>query len=196
MSNSFTIKIEGYDRLQQVLKDLPKKKLQQVEDAFETAAVNINRNQKRLAPTDFGAGGGLLGAITFKKNPGIEYEMTAQRFYAAYLEFGTKNRVKIPAELQEVASQFKGKATAGQSGQDFYDNILAWVKRKGITGVYSVKTRRRLKRQDDNIEDEQVAFAIYLSILRHGIRPQPFFFAPYFNERPKLIKEIKEILVA
>jgi hypothetical protein len=169
--NSFIIKIEGYDRLQQVLKDLPKKKLQQVEDAFEGAAFEITNMQKRLAPKDVG---GIAGSISMRQTAPITFEIVTQKSYAPYVEFGTKNKAVIPAELQEVAAQYRGSVPGSKLKAK--EAIYAWAKRQGIP--------------------EDRFYLVFRSIMTNGIRPHPFFFQPFFYIRPKLINEIKEILTA
>lgn len=192
----FDVQISGLDTIRKALEQRPKAIFKEVELEFEATADQITSKQKQRVPKDMGGSGGLASAISNARTKPLTYELVAQRFHAAYMEFGTKKRARIPAELAGIASEFQAKKGGG-SGEGFYDSILEWVKRKGITGTYSLKTRKRTgNKLDQQIEDEQAAFAIYLSIKRHGVKPHPFFFAAYFEERPKLIERIKNILVA
>lgn len=77
--------------------------------------------------------------------------------YSAFVEFGTGTKVQVPKGFEELASQFKGR----QSGNfdTFLDSIREWCKKKGI--------------------DEKLAYVIAVSILRTGIKPQPYFIPAY-----------------
>jgi HK97 gp10 family phage protein len=77
--------------------------------------------------------------------------------YSAFVEFGTGSKVKVPPGFEKLASEFKGKG--GGSFDDFLDNIRDWCKKKGI--------------------DEKLAYPIAVSILRTGIKPQPYFIPAY-----------------
>ena len=97
--------------------------------------------------------------------------------YAPYIEFGTGGKVNIPAGFSSYASQFKGK-----KGGKFKEMVLAimeWVQKKGIASGKQSKS---------------VAYAIAISILRKGLRPQPFLIPAFEAEKPKLKNKIKEIL--
>lgn len=56
--------------------------------------------------------------------------------------------------------------------------LTLWVKRKGIGGG----------------KDKSIAYAIAISILRKGMRPQPFLIPSFETEKPKLINNIKNLL--
>jgi hypothetical protein len=73
--------------------------------------------------------------------------------------------------------------------------LMDWVKRKGITGTYSVKTQRRTGSRGSRMsEDFDVAFAIMLKILKKGINPQPFLLPAYEAEKVNLVKKIKQAI--
>jgi hypothetical protein len=167
-----TIKVDGLEALKKKFGSIPQNVKTEVNADLSSVSKEYEGRAVEQAPIDVG---GLRQGITSAKVADMDYEVTSHSPYSAYIEFGTKRRVKVPADLTAYAAQFKGKG--GGSQQGFYDAILAWVKRKGIAGTYSVKTKRRTgSKIDKQIEDEQTAFAIYLSILRHGINAQPFFF--------------------
>lgn len=191
MASKFNIEIVGLDKLTAKLSKFPTTIAKEIDGEFEDSFRRINREQIRNAPVDEG---GLKQAIGFKKNGPMDYEMFGNKTYMPFIEFGTKRRVKVPAELASYAAQFK------QSGpkigfEEFLKIITAWVRRKGISGSYSTKSRRRVGGKDKQAqEDAEVAFPIALSILRHGIKPHPFFFEPYFNERKALIERVKKVI--
>ena len=51
--------------------------------------------------------------------------------------------------------------------------LTLWVKRKGIGGG----------------NDKSIAYAIAVSILRKGMRPQPFLIPAFEMEKPKMIED-------
>lgn len=183
--------MQGLNKLQSRLKAAPVKLKKEIGGELKDSADRINGKQLRLAPVDEG---GLKQANVVKKAGDTQFELLNSKHYTPFQEFGTKKRVRIPAELQEYAKQFNLKGP--NIGFDaFFLIILDWVKRKGIAGRFSTKTRKRLGSKNAQLqEDYQVAWPIALSILRNGINPHPFFFAPYFEERPKLIERVKKIL--
>jgi len=72
--------------------------------------------------------------------------------------------------------------------------IKAWVKRKGLTATYNIKTRRRRKDKGEAERTEQAAWAIAISLARHGMKPKPFFFKQIPIVREKFQKRVKQIL--
>jgi hypothetical protein len=177
------------------MKNLPK----EVDKTVEAGVRDMVRDAKADAPVDMGA---LKGQITAKRNQEGGWSMVSGSSYSAYLEFGTKKRFQpIPGV---DASQFKGNG-GSEGGKGFYDNILAWVKRKGIAGTYSTgylryqkgvkkKGRRIGSALEKQIEDEQMAYAIYLSIIRHGIKPHPFFFKQLDKHAPLIIAQVNSVI--
>ena len=70
--------------------------------------------------------------------------------------------------------------------------IVNWVKRKGITGTYSVNTRRRTGSKINQIaEDYSSAWPIAMSILKHGVRPHPFFFKQMAIVWPQFVRNVE-----
>lgn len=183
-----TITINGAKELQAALRNLPKNLAKKADKVIESNVRDMVLNSKQDAPKDFGR---LQGAIVAKKNGEVDWSMVCQVDYAVYLEFGTKgNYQPIPGV---DPSEFKSKG--GGSGKGFYDSILAWVKRKGLGDSYDIKTRRRTDRGvDRQIRQEQTAFAIYLSIMRHGIKPQPFFFKQGPRQEPRLNAAFQQLI--
>jgi hypothetical protein len=136
----------------------------------------------------------LRRGITFQKDDkGVE--LFSNAFYSAFMEFGTKGKYRpIPGE-EEIAQQFKGL-----SNGDFSQMIrllTEWVRKKGITGTYSVKTRRRTgskaKQADEN---QRAAWAIAISILKHGVSPHPFFFKQLDVVWPEMVANIEKRISA
>jgi hypothetical protein len=184
------------------------KGLNEVKAQFETATKELNAivgeelnamaqdwvaGAVRDAPVDQGALKQSISFIASNTNTAqgstLGVNIVAQRFYAPFIEFGTKgNYTPIPG-TEKIAAEFKG-----YKGGDFMEllrMILRWVRRKGITGTYSVKTRRRTgSKINQYAEDYRAAWPIALSILRNGISPHPFFFKQQEVVWPAMIKRI------
>ena len=72
----------------------------------EKTAQEIVLNAKIAAPVDFGK---LRQGIGTDSEGKLNQVVFAKEKYSAYVEFGTGGLVEVPAELKEVAAQFKGK---------------------------------------------------------------------------------------
>jgi hypothetical protein len=178
---SASIQIKGLEGLKKKLKVIPEKVATEIDADMHVIANDFVNRAVNDAPVDRGE---LKLFITAKKEGLMNYEIVSGAPYSAYIEFGTKSRFKPIPGID--SSKFRG--TGGkEGGKGFYDSILEWVKRKGIAGNYSPGylryekgSKKRGKRLgstlDKQIEDEQAAYAIYLSIMRHGVHAHPFFF--------------------
>lgn len=191
-----TVKVNGLKAVEAKLKAIPANLKGKANQILQNNVLEMAQRAKRDVPVDFGRLKGSITASKGKSTDQLSWSLVAQAAYAPYIEFGTKGRYKPIPGIDP--SEFRG--TGGkEGGKGFYDSILEWVKRKGISGTYSVKTRRRQgSKIDQQIEDEQVAFAIYLSIIRHGVKPHPFFFKQAPIQEPKinadflqLVKEVR-----
>jgi hypothetical protein len=184
-----TVSIGGLKELQSSIKRLPKKLATEIDAEIEVALNEAVGLAKRDAPSNEA---NLIRGINAKKEKSLNWTFNSNAYYSVFMEFGTKSKYQpIPGV---DPSEFKADGT-GKSGKGFYDSILDWVKRKKITGTYSVKSQRRVgSKTDQQIEDEQTAFAIYLSIIRHGVKPHPFFFKQVDKVGPKLISNIQNVL--
>ena len=68
--------------------------------------------------------------------------------------------------------------------------IKAWVLRKKIVATYSIKTRRKRKDKGEEERAEKAAWAIAISLARHGMKPKPFFFKQIPIVREKFQKRV------
>jgi hypothetical protein len=188
-----SVSISGIEGLKKYLSNYDKVLTQGLADEIKASAINIEKNAKRLAPVNFG---NLRRSIHFVRIDKLTYNVEASAKYAPYLEFGTGGKVSIPVGYAGYAAQFKG-----QKGGTYYEFLMAivdWIKKKGIKGgVYSTKTKRRLgnKAQKFN-EDVKLAERIAYSILKKGIRAQPFLIPSFETETPKIFLRIKTLLNA
>jgi len=136
-----------------------------------TSAESIVADAKQRAPVNFGQ---LRLSIknteaTIQLNRSLIYSNAP---YSAFVEFGTGARVKIPAGFEKLAAEFKGKK--GGNFDEFLDNIRDWCKRKGI--------------------DEKLAYIIAVSILKKGIKPQPYFIPAYLIGAANYVKKLSKSL--
>ena len=159
-----------------------------VEQEMGVMAQDFVAGAVRDAPKDTGSAG-LAGSITFTPIKNLTTELVAQKFYAHFMEFGTKGKYQPIPGTEKIAAQMKGYK--GGSFAEMLKMIELWVARKGITGTYSVKTRQRTGGKAlITSQNKQAAFAIALSILKHGISPHPFFFKQQEVVWPAMIKRI------
>ena len=185
----FTVNITGIKEITKKIKDMPHQMAAEIDARIDDSMQAMRAGAIRDAPGD---NANLRQGIGYARTGKMTYELFSNAHYSPYMEFGTKGRYKAIPGID--ASQFKRK-TAAAGGKGFYDSILSWVKRKKIAGSYSVKSRRRTgNKVDQQIEDEQTAFAIYLSIMRHGVKPHPFFFKQLAAQQPKLIADIENAI--
>jgi HK97 gp10 family phage protein len=176
--DQITFEVNGFAELYKKFKQLDEKAKGQIKDEFNASALKIQSTAKRLAPVNFGQ---LRNSIVLSedgKGSDFIFSIKATAKYAPYVEFGTGGKVSVPADYTEYAARFKGKS--GGTFKEMIEAIMLWVQRKGISGK----------------NDRSTAYLIARSILRKGLRPQPFLIPAFEQEKPKLIKRIKEILNA
>lgn len=161
-----TVTIRGFkefsDKMDKFSKILPG----ELDAAAEIAAQTWARNADRDAPKDQGKLHGNIKPI--KATEGV-WEVVSPSLYSPFMEWGTKSRVSVPAELQGYASQFRGKGPPGGAKA-----IYEWARRVGIP-------------------QNQWIF-VYLSIIRKGVHPHPFFFKQRPIVEKQLIGDLQQIL--
>ena len=142
---------------------------------------------KKDAPADQAT---LKGGISFSQRDKLVYDIFSNAFYSPFMEFGTKGKYQPIPGTEKIAAEFKG-----YKGGDFMEllrNIVRWVKRKGITGTYSVKTRKRTGSKINQIaEDYSAAWPIAMSILKNGVNPHPFFFKQMHIVWPQMVRNVE-----
>jgi HK97 gp10 family phage protein len=173
---AFAVSLGGFKELEGKLKNLTTALKVDVSDEINASALKIENQAKRLAPVNFGQ---LRNSIYLKEknvDKGYVFSVGSNASYAPYVEFGTGGKVSIPAGFEELASGFKGKKAG--TFKDMVEALTLWVKRKGIGGG----------------KDKSIAYAIAISILRKGMRPQPFLIPAFEAEKPKMIKNILNVI--
>lgn len=153
------------------MKNLPAVLQKRVGETVKFAAGTWEQGAKNDAPTDQGR---LRNEIKSVKNSEASYSVVANSEQAPWVEWGTKSRVKVPAELQAYAAQFRGRGSTLKGKGSAKEMIFAWCKRKGIP--------------------PEAWFPIYRSIMVNGIKPQPFFFIQRPKVEKQFIADLKQVL--
>lgn len=165
--------IKGLDKLVKDLKSLGKEGVQVIADVTHGTAQAIATQASVNAPVNYGDLHQSIREIEVDKlNWKIVANATGLAPYAAYVEFGTGTKVKVPAELKDVAERFRGGT--GGSFEDGLEAIEEWCKRKGLP--------------------KEAAYPIFMSILRYGIEAQPYLYPAFVEGRTRYLKDLKEEL--
>ena len=181
--------IIGYKQFQDSLKKMPSTLRKEVGTRVRAASEQFRDLAIKDAPADVGF---LRSQITVKPIDELKYEVVSGSEYSAPMEFGTKGKYRPIPGID--SSEFKGLPKGG-TFQEMLKNIEAWVKRKGITGTYSVKTKRRTgNKATQQAQNKQAAYLIARSILNNGVTPHPFFFKQIPIVRRDLFRKIRNIL--
>ena len=183
------MQVQGLDQLLSVMKKLPTSVQTELAAEMKVTADEIRDGAKRDAPVDEAR---VKNSISTKKISNSLFEVVAQSSHAGYLEFGTKTKVSIPAGLESVAAQLRGSASNAATSP--YESILKWVKRKGIAGTYSTRTRRQSRSKDSEANQKRTAWAIWNHIRKYGIRPQPYFFKQVRPAEQRLKQRVANII--
>ncbi len=157
-------------RFQSQLKKVSEKKTIKLKQVVENSTKRILADAKRNVPrytSDLATS--LRDIYSVNK---LSARVWTNKFYAPYVEFGTKSRVQIPPEIAQYASQFKGKG--GGSFDELLKQIRLWCKRKGI--------------------DEKAAYPIALELAKKGRKATPFLYPAFKAEEQKFIARIKKVM--
>jgi HK97 gp10 family phage protein len=173
-----TFDIVGINKVMDTLHKFNKQTQIELKEEVGASALKIQSDAKRNAPVNLGT---LRQSIYLNSEIKSEYQykftIGSSASYAPYIEFGTGGKVLIPKGFQSYASQFKGKSKGR-----FKDMLLAlteWVQKKGIASGKQTKS---------------VAYMIAVSILKKGLRPQPFLIPAFEQEKNKLKARIEKII--
>jgi HK97 gp10 family phage protein len=197
--DSVTFRVDGLDQMIAALGKISKKIEVEVANEVNASALKIQSNAKKNAPINFGTLRQSIQLVSNLKDKRLTYTIGSQLPYAPYVEFGTsgtgkfKGNLKIPSGYEEFAAQFKGKS--GGTFRQMVEALMLWVKAQGITGTYSVKTQKRLgSKSKRTSQDKSAAYAIAISILKKGLRAQPYLIPAFEAEKPILRSNIKKVI--
>ena len=182
----FSLDISGVKQIEQAIKKMDKAATEGLMKEMDASALNIQKAAKRRAP---GFDGKLRQSLMISiGNRGLSRTVVSTVKYAPYVEFGTRSKVQIPPGYEGFAAQFKGRG--GGTFRELFDSMVRWVKKKNLAQITNSYTgRKSTKKADVNY----LAMYIAWLIIRHGVRPQPFLIPSYEEEKPKLIKRLKNL---
>lgn len=164
--------IKGLDRLQKKISELPKELQEEVVGEVQAWGYDVNAEQIGLISQqkiqDLGALQQNTKAVP--KPDGVE--LISNVYYAPYIEFGTGEKRKIPAELNEYAAKFIGKKRG--DFKTFVKALEAWLKRKG--------------------GNPKNAFIAAINIIKNGQEARPYFFPPYLRKRKELLTRVNAVI--
>lgn len=167
-----SLSLSGLKGLQKAIKDKESALTKGIDAEMAASVSKINTEQKTLVPVNFGL---LRSSLKFDRNTALDYTIASQGAgseYAPFQEFGTGSKVMIPSGLEGEAAKYKGGK--GGTFKDFVESMKDWCRKKGIP--------------------ESAAYPMAVKIIKNGLRPQPFFFAPAFKEFRELKKRIAALL--
>jgi HK97 gp10 family phage protein len=162
------IKLSGFKEFKGKIRKLPKEVKREVGGETFAAAKNWERLSKQLAPVDQGR---LRAAIRGSQTGELASQVTCNIEYAAYQEWGTKTRVRVPAELSAYAATFRGGGPGGPGARLM---IYAWMQRVGIP--------------------QEFQWVTFISIIVKGVKPHPFFFPPAPIVEKEFIKNVRNVI--
>jgi hypothetical protein len=121
-----TVDLQGFDTIAERLKTASETVFKEVDAEIGATTQDMVALAKRNAPKDQGL---LSGEISsFQERP-LRWAFVSQASYSAFVEFGTKSNVRIPAGLESFAGSFKG---GFQSSLSAKEAIFEWCRRHGI----------------------------------------------------------------
>lgn len=189
------LKIEGLSELIKSFDVTEEKTKKFIKDSVNEWSNEVVLLAKQAAPVNDGK---LRQSIQadYATNDNLVASVAVAVNYAAYLEFGTRGYAgayvgSLPNDWKTYASSFKGKG--GGTFDEFLLAIMDWVKSKGLSGTYSVKTQNRTGAKGArNFEDAEVAYPIALAIIRKGIKPHPYLYPATVTANKHLIDKLKK----
>ena len=183
MAGVLTVEVKGLKELQAKFGNASKLITDGIDKALTKGAMRIATNAKKRAPKDRG---GLASSISADTSTYLDKRVGANVFYAAFIEFGTGKHAAqyvatLPADWKTYAATFK-KSGDGGTFDDMVQEIYDWMKRVGMKGSGG----KKLSMND--------AYRLAKYILLNGIKPQPFFYPAFNDERPKIEAEVLAII--
>jgi hypothetical protein len=165
MARGVQIKVQGLKEIKAKFGRIPDDVAQEVDAEMHAASIDFVDRAVDAAPKDRGI---LIQGISNDARGLMHHDVVSSSPISAYLEFGTRTMVQVPADLAAYAQQFKGPGGAGKG--DAKKAIYEWCGRQGI--------------------DKKLWYLIYRKIMTEGINPHPFF----FKQRAPVMAQLKRNL--
>ena len=176
-TNLIKVNVIGLDDLKARINTASKDIQAEVDAELEAAAMNFVELAKKDLAAQGGDRGTLLRSISYTKSAPSVFTVSANTFYAPFIEFGTKTKFNPYPGTEEFAAQYRG--AKGEGTLSLIEAIKGWVKRKGIA---------------KGKEADKAAYLIARSIYKKGISPKPFFFKQITPVRNKLVARVTNLL--
>jgi len=165
------IVVKGLDKAIKELKGFGEQGVKMISNVTQANANEISANAKTLAPSNNGK---LRQSIHTVQINELNYKIVVGASYGAYVEFGTGVKVQVPAEMKDIAAQFKGGG--GGSFEQGLKSIEDWCRSKGI--------------------DVKLAYVIFVSLLNKGMDAQPFLYPAFVKGRKQYVQDLEKGLEA
>lgn len=163
-----SIEVQGLDRLIKKFEKMPAQVTATMDAELDSIAQDYQNRAHSAAPTNIGQ---LGNEITYRKVGEMNYEVVSGAVYSAYVEFGTRSKVQIPAGLESVAAQFRG---GRHSSLNAKEAIFRWCKDKGIP--------------------QEAWYPIFIKLMVVGMNPHPFFFTHLPWAQSEVSKRSKQVI--
>lgn len=164
--------VKGINETIKELRKFGVKAIQAINDETEEAANDIADKAKKLAPVNLGKLQQSISVAQDIRSKGQIWGVFVNASYGAYIEFGTGAKVKVPAEFQDIANEFRQKKPG--TFEQGLESITDWCKKKGI--------------------DPKNAKWIFLKILGAGINPQPFLYPAYIKGKKEYLDNLNKLI--
>lgn len=180
-----TIHIEGLQELTRLLeraKNLREKIYLPLHDAMAQAGKLLEEQIKQNLTDNDSVGTGDLRASVSSSDVQVTDE-------AIFVEVGAGRGLPYAQAVEYGSKPHTPPLSITEPGQPLYE----WVKIKGLAGVYSVKTGRRLGSKAKQIdENRKMARAIWAHIRKFGTKPHPYFEPALEQTKERIMKLFKE----
>lgn len=161
--------VNGADKVLKELVKFGREAEDEVKAITAAAALEINADATQNAPVALGT---LKQSINPQKETDYFWTVNVNAEYGAFVEFGTGAKVKVPAELSEIAREYKGVRSG--SFKELIERIEDWCRQKGI--------------------EKKAAYVIAVSILKKGIEPQPYLYPAFVKGKKQYLADLKNAL--
>jgi len=161
------INLQGVKQVTEMINRFGKEGVQKSAEIVKGVAYTMQETAQKKAPEN---NGDLRQSIKPEEQDKLTWQLVANAPYSAYMEFGTGTRVDIPVGWEAEASKFKGLKTG--TFEDGLKRIKAWCRKQGI--------------------DEDLAFWIFMKILKVGLTPRPFMYPAYIEGKKVYKKDMEK----
>lgn len=161
--------VKGIEVVIKELRGYGKQIEKQIDAETEDIAFQIENDAKKLAPKNFGK---LAQSIYKAKLKESQYTIAVNEKYAAYMEFGTGAKVRVPAGFEEMANSFKN--VKGGTFSQFLEAMTIYFKAKGY--------------------DTKYVWIACINKLNNGQEPKPFLYPAFIKGKKNYLTNLNKVL--